>query len=1318
MEKSSGVLGYTQEISDALDADHHTICKYRDREDNNYISVRNMIKLWARDLAPHRPVITSQDRRRSSFDASKRIQIITGICEAAVEELNGNLRRSLDGTCSWLFETPEFEKWLSGGNEYKEQISVFHLVGLPAAGKTILSSYVAKALQQLGIECHFHFFSADHQNKRTLAYCLRSLIGQLALSNEEFRSKLFQLHEETGLSFNLQDQTFSVIWDKLIEGILFKMKLSKPLCWLLDGIDEADIPSALVNNLSKASPQFNLRVFLSSRPMKLPFAPASKFSVITLPMIERHTACDVRLFVHKSLQEFLPDDDLIREGLVNQIMSKAQGSFLWVRLALETLESNWHTFDDIRDSLTEIPEGMTPMYERMLSLIMSKPDRQQTMARTILTWAALSGRPLKLTELQLALQPDFSGFVNLRETVLQICGFFITIDDGKISLIHETARQFLLHQRPSFSAFIDEKGGHEHAAIVCLKHLSSDSWRRVFQNVENLHLSERPNSKANLLFIAEKEHHFLGYSTCYWTYHLSKAATDSAKLLKVLSQFLKLYCLSWIRAISLSKNLRYLTRSARFLKAFAKRKIAQDRSNAPLSLLDSVDGFAQELHEWAEDFTRIAAKFGPNLLQTPSAIFKLVPPFCPRKTMIGRTYCNDQEGSLSISGMVTEHWDDCLASVAATHAKTITQVLATSSHFITISSGVEGAMSIFSADTCALLKTVHHREFVRRSTLNKSDTLVATAGAKWLKIWDISTCEVVYEMPNQVLIVPMALSFGESEEELLVGEDDCSVKCYNVRTAKLTWHFKPPQVRDEVYLGPKSMSFSPDLSKVVLVWRGKLPLVFDLTDNQRQPTECRQFGTNTDLFAVERIIWQQDSTSLLALCASMKVLEWHLFDEEQKIFDHVEAREMAISRDGELMLTSDSAGNVSVWSFPRLNLIYKLENRNEFVRTINFSPDGQRFYKTAGYKCSVVEPDALIRIDDQDEERSSVTDSSLITDPVISSDAGSKNQVTSVTYGFADKFFCAGKDDGTARLYDVKTGDKICTVSKHDPTTSIIILHWSSTNKFLVSGDNAGRIFCKRLQYQGQNKFRIFAAFDTRVQETVSQILTSDDEKLLLISTRSTDQVWNLETKQIACYKDWDSRLGRRWLQHPSKGQVLISLDDQNVQFFEWQTLESQEDPSKASNPLDRTITVEDKKNGEGIRWSALTSDGQLIVYLSDNECGGVPMSQGLRLYFLSTTDYRPRQPGSHSLDCVEHFASQVVRLMGTYRDKIVFINHDYWVCTWDMHANDHNVTRHFFLPKDWLSSEALAMATLNPQGTFFFPRRGNVAVVRNGMKF
>lgn len=52
LEKDSSVLGYPGEISKALDADHHGVCKYDSPEDPLYVTVRNVLKSLVSKFPP------------------------------------------------------------------------------------------------------------------------------------------------------------------------------------------------------------------------------------------------------------------------------------------------------------------------------------------------------------------------------------------------------------------------------------------------------------------------------------------------------------------------------------------------------------------------------------------------------------------------------------------------------------------------------------------------------------------------------------------------------------------------------------------------------------------------------------------------------------------------------------------------------------------------------------------------------------------------------------------------------------------------------------------------------------------------------------------------------------------------------------------------------------------------------------------------------------------------------------------------------------------------------------------------------------------
>ncbi len=1216
----------------------------------------------------------------------------------------------MSGTCEWITHKTTFLNWIEG-REASPSPSIFWLIGLPAMGKTVLASYVVDYLLSNGMskDCQYHFFSTGHQNKRTAAYCLRSIASQLAFANEEFREKLFTLREETGISFSSQDQNFSVIWDKIFEGIIFKMKNVEPLYWVLDAFDEADVPSMLISSLMRIRSLTPIRILITSRPTRIPSGPATCGSSInTYFLSEDDTSGDIRAYVRNAVREALPDDEpQIRDDIIEQVLSKAGGSFLWVKLALETLHHNWHTQDDIHYALTEMPKGMEHMYIRMLEKIETQSPRLQLMAKSILTWTACCWRPLALTELQTALEPEFSGFVRLQETIIQICGNFISVDNDKVSLIHMTARQFLLSTRDGVPAFIDSGSGHERIATVCLRHLSDEKWKRIFKTVET---SRSP--KKNRLLLAEKGNPFLGYSVCYYAYHVSQSSPDSEQLPAILKNFFMRYCLSWIEAIALSSNLRYLTRSAQFLKAYAKRLSRRPKLNdvhSPLTLKDHDSDSSKTINLWAIDFIRIVGKFGPNLIQSPSSVYRLIPPFCPPSSMIG-TFYSPQERAISVTGLLSEGWDDCLASVNV-GKEAASKVLATDTFFLILISS--GTVAVWYAETCEEARRIQHGEYISFMEMNRSHALLATAGSESYRIWDILSGKQLYRLEKTNWALTMAIAFGNAGSELIVGLDDCSVTCYDLETSRQTWQFSVPVSK---YHGcPLIMTISPDLTKVAVAWRGKLPVVWDLFAAETQgPLQCRARNSTDALFSPLTMQWQADANSILILCHNTKLVEWHIYEEEQHEFDHVMPHEMTVSQDGNFLLTSDHKGTISVFTFPRLSLIYQLINENEFIENLAFSPDGQRFYDIRGSICNIWEPDALVRPDDYElEDRGS----SIATEPVITHDESSQTHVTALAYSSGDKFYCAGREDGTVCIHDAINGKKVRKVSAHSSHSSIKILAWSSySDKYIVSGDDSGRIIAKRVELKGNNAFGVFPILDFRVDEPVQQFLFHDSEKLLLISTASADRIWDLKSKKVSCCRQWNSSQGRRWIQHPFKCELLIWIDPSAVHTYSWKVLEHAD--SMDAPPVEPGPPSPTASHGNVVHWVALTNNKEYIVYLSGAGHTDTQLISGLHLELLSTSDLEIQHPHSLTSDCMTELAAQIKRLIGTYRDRIVFLDHDYWLCTWRIDTGLDDVKRHFFLPKDWLNHNTLHMATLNAHGTFFCPKHGDVAIVRHGMRF
>jgi hypothetical protein len=123
-------------------------------------------------------------------------------------------------------------------------------------------------------------------------------------------------------------------------------------------------------------------------------------------------------------------------------------------------------------------------------------DRRETAAR-ILLWVVMAIRPLTLSELSVAIdvKPSvgFSRDEVMRDQV-SYCGYFLTIKDNEVGLIHQSAKEYFLHKsrdpNPELEIFrIKEDMGNLEVA------------RKCFYYLQNIAPAERVSSHALTTFL-------------------------------------------------------------------------------------------------------------------------------------------------------------------------------------------------------------------------------------------------------------------------------------------------------------------------------------------------------------------------------------------------------------------------------------------------------------------------------------------------------------------------------------------------------------------------------------------------------------------------------------------------------------------------------------------------------------------------------------------------------------------------------------------------------------------------------------------------
>jgi WD40 repeat protein len=1247
------------------------------------------------------------------------------IDEDPAEDFDSIRDRAMPSSCQWILRRIAFQDWINLGSKSPR---ILWLTGLPAMGKSFISAFVVGHLQQnltFG-GCEYFFFKAEHQSKRSTGQMLRSIAFQFSKSSDEYRRRLLEMSDMGELPFDRQK--LNTIWETLFEAMMFRQRQPHPIFWVIDGLDEAEQPETLVRLLSKIPSTTNIRILVVSRMIRdlLPIF-GTNISVLHEEITIDDTLEDIRSYISTTISNSIRVGKR-QDEICNKLLEKAHGSFLWVTLALNRLKDNWHTTSDIESVLHDFPEGMESLYLGMIDKISQQDQRPRSIAERILIWATCSFRPLEITELEIALRFEFGEFVSLNDTIRQLCGNFVVIEKGRITLIHHTARHFLLNMTGDLLLKIDIRSGNDHIAKVCMNFLTSRSWRRILALAQEKALSpaQTVSSAQSTVF---DENPFLSYAVTMWAYHVS-LATIHAELMNLVLDFLGQSCLVWINAVAMLEDMRTLTRAAQYLKLYVKRRRRRISQESLMSLVGSQD---EDLKQWSKDLVRLVGRFATSLTQSPQSIYKYVIPFCPSSSILHQTYSHTN--TLSVVGLSIDTWDDCLARLTMGNDECASILLCSGLFFITLIGN--GTLIVWHAESCEEARRIAHGEWVQVVACSKNSNLVVTAGATTIKVWDISSGVEVHAFEKNRERTVKALSFGETDGELLIAYDDATVEGFNLSSGAINWSFLAEEPGDREHACPKIISFSPDATQIIIGLRGRPLLAFTLNAPHIPPQKCsRPEDEVHDIKSLESlrsatpdcILWRPDAPVVLILYNSANIVEWNIEDDTQRDIAGVEARDMAISDDGNLLLTADHNGTLSVWTVPEYRLSYRLEHDN-MVRCLAFSPDGQRLYDVRGSLCNVWEPDALVRPDDLDREEVSSDHDTLYSEPVSAVGNPGRAQITALVCDSENKFFCCGKESGAVVLYDIRNGDKIRKVYGHASVASITQLAWSQTENYIASADDCGRIIAKKLRKPSPQKpsWGVLPLLDIRLNEAVQQLLFSCSEEYLLISSSTCDWVWSLKDKVEIC-RAQHRKTGRRWTNHPHDPKLVVWVEPENARIFNWSSLQEVRVRRQVSvsegDEVDGAVAgaLDHPSMHQGISTEPVDYVKSLVcmhktktvVEIFPNTGINETSMSGRRLALLDLT---PILAQTLHLHPIRELSGKWKRFIGSWKDQLVFLDHQYCFSTWDVNAGGDIIRRHFFLPKDWLSPGMLDLCIINEQGTILCPKNGEVAIIRSGIK-
>lgn len=1346
------------------------VCKYESAKDPDYLKVRNYIKSRiANALIPQKsrksPSISTEDGLED-----KKLEILFGLNDPPDSDFIFFKDRCLQGTCTWILEDKTFLEWLAD-ETLKPRVLWFR--GTAGTGKSIITSYVIDHLVQQRSDCQYFFIRFDDAKKRSLSNLLRSLAFQIALSSPSYRKRILRLSDEAS---QLRKADAQSVWQRLFREILFKVEIISPMYWIIDGLDECDTPRRLIKMINELSTTaLPIRVMIVSRKQR---DLATEFSRLEGQVQVDTISCEGRaedFDKYVDLELDVPGSTTYRRMIAKKIVERAHGNFLWVHLAVRKINA-CQTAAKREVALDQLPPGMDKFFDRMGQSIADIEDEDnKNLAKDILTWATCSIRGLTLIELLQALNMSASAMPDLQRSIEDLCAGFVVVDNsGNVSLIHKSAKEYLIGSAQNRPFFIDREQVNEKIFIRCITCITTPGLRAKIRT--------RSTPK------------FLDYAATSWYAHLSASFHGSETLLATLNQFLRTNAiLIWIQALAAMDMVSVMIRASNYLTAYAAKRRESEWDMAPR---DRQITERENIEEWATDIIKIAGRFGSKLANYPESIYKLIPPFCPLESRVYQTFGAKEYRSLSIAGLSSTVWDDSLARLQFGAKTYVSAILAAGNCIATLVPS--GTVLLFHSNTFEKVGQLDHGERISKMQRSASATMLVTYGYATTRVWDLISRQQSFAVSNpDSRPQALCLTFVNDDEKLLLGGDDRIIRTLSLNETEPSWdvviELSQEPIEGAIVNSPSAMAISPDGKLVVLGYRAHPVSVWTLEgdhvgvgfrDGSRNlkgrtmTTECLQ------------LMWYPHASAcqIFGLYEDGIVFRWNPIDEEY--FElATQAGTLTISQDGRFLATGDRAGRVKVYSAPELELVYQLRSK-DCVFDLAFSPTAGRFYDIRGQYANVWEPTALMRLSEQEERGSdSASDAGSIMPPtsVISEVVAARlDPITAVASQPHGRLYCCGTQDGMIELFDALKG-QVYSVGKSTAFFTAEKIVWSQDGRHVAYAWLNTLMLSTVIHGTDNKSWRTenILLKPIRLSGAVNELLFSSDAERLLVYTMVGVDVISLVEKKVIISRRLNGPM-LRWINHPSDSTLLLAISYDTINILDWDTLLDKQTltfPTPEGDHFDEPVNKSDlssphicpnqmdstrrKSSTTPLLWKSRKAIERVLVtqdklhilvqisipvnkdkkekhlllfnvtnLLVDQADSILDFTESISLTghaFSNESSSRPTErrtikPAQLPAEAVSRIDIPLSFISGSTRrepDRLIFLDHENWVSSWHLSlANDAtsrpsvgesgiNVVQHYFLPGDWISPDCVALATVMADGTLLIPRNGEVAVVK-----
>jgi len=1295
-----------------------------------------------------------------------KIGRLLSVVNAPTDELANLQRLRAAGTCEDLLTARQLNDSL-----FEDSTSgIIWMHARPGSGKSIKASFLIDHLDGAGYLCQYYFFRYQDSTKRSLNSLLRSLAYQLAQDLPSFRETLERMADEA-LGYEKMDGR--LLWHTLFESVLFRMSFQNPIYWVIDALDESDSARAVVECLSSIhSSKTPIHVTILSRNIPMistAFDRAATRTAVTALCVEEN-AEDIRRFAEQEM-EYMHGALEFRQKITRQVVDRAEGNFLWAHLALQEIMQS-HSEEDCRKALKEIPSGMEPLYQRMENSIarLSRPS-DKSLARLILIWTTYSRRPLSVEDLLQVLQPEHPAILDLPYTISQVCGQFVVVDSNQqVSLIHKTAREYLTHAlslpfpltpqgahqelfERCISVFFDAKAQAKlsHKRLPPFYQYAATSWAH--------HLSYIPpdiDTPLSLLArffggpyvlpwietlgLGDQLQVLISTSCSLTSYIRRRRKLDTIKipLQRRIAELetLELWATDLLKLVGKfgSRLLQDSTAIYKFIPQLCppNSAIHQQFRSSPLSVI-SVTGLSAT--DWDDLLSRVSigtadqalmvtcsGRFVAVVTSVGTIILFDVLTFDQVYTFPHLEYCdrmcfNHSGDRLATYGFrTTRIWDTAnglqLISIPSPpYTRAMDMCFAENDNVLLMLTDLRGAWQFNLQNVVEGWQTLHTERF-----------------------------ETGSHIEGAVKNSPTSFSFNSNATQVALGYRGSPVE---------VWDLNPPKLIN------RCRRVQHQSTQPRRTWSGT-----SLT--RWHPYSGEILGAYTDGAVFK---WHPLTESHAELPRDSNSAPWEIqCSPDGLIFATSDVGVVKLYNHEEFILIYQLSSEDAVKSLcfsPDSRRFYDIRgsycNIWEPNALIRLSETDERTGETEG------------------EEGSLTNGSQHASEAWV--DASSP--LTALAVGPNGFLVCAGNEDGVVFVQDRRNDTRV-DVACSPIEMSIHNVAWSTSGEYIAYLDLCRKLVVRAVDAQVEKQLEAGWLQRTVLDVTIEldmgegqQLFFNSDSTLCLVANRQHAQVWSLQTRSIcATYRPSGITTYNIWVNHPCDPTKILAFSGTTVaehswadltKSFEWRLGTTRntvpflavDDASEGRLGLPRKQSGSGFKTEETIHKVEVScSREHFLLFFAQpgpTHVSTVPFSKLLIIPVSSLSR------GSVSIDTVIRLPQEVsetierpLNLLG--RDRLVFVDKSFWVSTWRVDfghggnaagsaANEtlddrdvrqlsiattlverrrstvpNRLTRHFFLPQDWVNADVLRLCQVTADGTFLCPRKGEVAVIKSDL--